>query len=52
MKNLNRLNKKNIRSSEPQSPLSKVSLESLRQVTGGGWYSHTHQGSVCVQDEV
>ena len=52
MKNLDRLSKKNVRSSDPQSPLSKVSLESLRQVAGGNRYSHSPYGSMCIIDEV
>lgn len=41
MKNLERLKKQNVRTSEPKKALSTLSLESLRQVTGGAAYGHT-----------
>jgi hypothetical protein len=48
MKNLERLKKQNVRSSEPMKTISTLSLENLRQVAGGGAYSHSGGGSVCV----
>lgn len=45
MKNLKRLEKQSVRSSEPKKTISSVSLENLRQVTGGG--SYAHQTSPC-----
>ncbi len=48
MKNLDRLKKQNVRSSEPKTSMTSLSLENLRQVAGGGAYSHTNEGSVCV----
>jgi hypothetical protein len=42
MKNLGRLKKQNVRSSDPKKSLSNLSLEKLRQVTGGDDYRHPY----------
>jgi hypothetical protein len=50
MKNLDRLNKQNVRSVEPTPAASDLSLDKLRQVAGGNsaFYSHQRASSVCV----
>jgi hypothetical protein len=52
LKKLARLQKQNVRSFEVKSSPSSLSLESLRQVTGGGTYAHGGGGSVCVGDVI
>jgi hypothetical protein len=47
MKNLDRLKKQNVRSTEPKKSLSTLSLENLRQVTGGASYRHTDTVDNC-----
>jgi hypothetical protein len=51
VKNLERLKKQNVRSSEPKKPLSVLSLENLRQVAGGGAYAHAFGHSICISNE-
>jgi hypothetical protein len=48
MKNLDRLKKQNVRSSEPRTSMTSLSLENLRKIAGGGIYSHTIAGNVCI----
>lgn len=47
MKNLDRLKKQNVRSSEPKTSITSLSLENLRRVAGGGVYWHGSIGSTC-----
>ena len=51
MKNLGRLNKLNVRSLEPKATSTELSLETLRQVTGGAnsnFYAHQRTSQVCI----
>ena len=40
LKNLDRLKTQNVRSSVARKPIAEISLERLRQVTGGCSYKH------------
>jgi hypothetical protein len=40
LKNLDRLKSQNVRSSVARKPVSELTLENLRQVTGGCHYTH------------
>jgi hypothetical protein len=49
VKNLDRLKKANVRSLDAKKPPAELSLEGLRQVTGGGFaYAHVTAAGSCV----
>lgn len=49
MKNLDRLKKQNVRSCASRSEPSALSLDQLRQVSGGNSYIHPNAGlDICV----
>lgn len=49
MKNLDRLKKQNVRSVESRKAPAALSLDQLRQVSGGNTYFHPNAGNdVCV----
>lgn len=49
VKNLDRLKKQNVRSFESRREPSALSLDQLRQVSGGNSYIHPHAGlDICV----
>jgi hypothetical protein len=50
VKNLNRLKKQNVRSSEPVTGPTELSLDSLRQISGGTMaYAHAITAGSCVK---